>query len=166
MKIQSASSSPGIATAPPSVGQDGDLSIFTPEMYLPKPRIATHARYREVRRGEPHIAKYIEQLNIVFQRGVCISPPFPKQEAVCQDDPTKVQGYYEEMHRFEFFWWDKVQPQELLKSEFNKRYISLILTSLLLLIIIDYYYYRHARLQNCTFDWDTYEMSQIMKPQR
>ena len=109
---------------PPSVGQDGDLSIFQPEMYLPKPRIATHARYREVKRGEPHIAKYIEQLNIVFQRGVCISPPFPKQEEICKEDPTNTQGFYEEMHRFEFFWWDKLQKPADLKSEFDKRYLS------------------------------------------
>ena len=31
---------------PPIFGQDGNLSQFTPEMRLPKPRIATHAGYR------------------------------------------------------------------------------------------------------------------------
>jgi hypothetical protein len=31
---------------PPLPGQNGNLSMFTPEMYYPKPRIATHARYR------------------------------------------------------------------------------------------------------------------------
>ena len=34
---------------PPNPGQDGNLStLFTKEMYFPKPRVATHARYRGV----------------------------------------------------------------------------------------------------------------------
>jgi len=31
---------------PPNEGQDGNVSMFTAEMFAPKPRIATHARYR------------------------------------------------------------------------------------------------------------------------
>ncbi len=33
---------------PPNYGQSGNVSMYTEEMYLPKPRIATHARYRAV----------------------------------------------------------------------------------------------------------------------
>ena len=52
---------------PPLQGQDGNLSMFTPEMYLPKPRVATHARYRG--KNDPKILKYTEVLNLMFQRG-------------------------------------------------------------------------------------------------
>jgi hypothetical protein len=31
---------------PPNPGQDGNLSMFTKEMYFPKPRVATHAQRR------------------------------------------------------------------------------------------------------------------------
>lgn len=41
--------------------------MFTPEMYLPKPRVATHARYRG--KNDPKILKYTEVLNVMFQRG-------------------------------------------------------------------------------------------------
>eukprot|EP01036_Dinobryon_divergens_P026069 gene26069-34674_t len=63
---------------PPLEGQDGNLSMFTPEMYLPKPRVATHARYRG--KNDPKILKYTEVLNVMFQR-----------------------GYFDEMHKFEYF---------------------------------------------------------------
>ena len=36
---------------------------------------------------------------------------------------------------------------------------------IIMIIIIIIALFRHSRLQNCTHDWDTYEMSQIMKPQ-
>ena len=34
---------------PPPYGQDGNISQFTPEMNLPKPRITTHGRYRRTK---------------------------------------------------------------------------------------------------------------------
>ena len=41
--------------------------MFSPDMYLPKPRVATHARYRG--KNDPKILKYTEVLNVMFQRG-------------------------------------------------------------------------------------------------
>ena len=55
---------------------------FTSDMFELKPRIASHSRYRY---GSDigSIKKYTELLNLVLQRGVCISPPFPRKEIVC-----------------------------------------------------------------------------------
>ena len=54
---------------------------FTSDMFELKPRIASHARYRYGDIGS--IKKCTELLNLVLQRGVCISPPFPRKEDVC-----------------------------------------------------------------------------------
>lgn len=88
---------------PPLPGQNGDVSVYTPQMYIPKPRIATHARYRG--HHEPNFFKFPTNLVLLYQRGICLSPPFPRNEEECRNPATQTPiyyGYYEEMHRYEF----------------------------------------------------------------
>jgi hypothetical protein len=103
------------------------------------------------------ISKYREQMNLVFQQGICISPPFPHNETICGNVSTnrkaykqnlqtvKELGYHEEMHIFEYM--DYTQPHlnsaEDLKLQFQLR---------------------QQRLQNLTHDWDEGELKVIMKP--
>lgn len=134
---------------PPRAGQDGNVSMFTKEMYLPKPRIATHVRYRTSPNTPvqefPNISKYRNKMNMLMQRGVCMSPPFPKTESVCDGNQTfVVDGYNHEMHSFEYFDWRKVVSKEALVNEFNKRY---------------------ERMKYCNHSWDPQEMSLVMKPE-
>ena len=84
-------------------------------------------------------------MNLFLQEGVCISPPFPRTEAVCNRTgrPTLVEGYYYEMHNFEYVDYALVNSPDSLKNEYHRR---------------------HARLQNCSHDWNENEMKIIMKP--
>mmetsp|Transcript_30410 Transcript_30410/g.43567 ORF Transcript_30410/g.43567 Transcript_30410/m.43567 type:complete len:440 (+) Transcript_30410:2-1321(+) len=130
----------------PLQGQDGNLStLFTPSMYLPKPRVATHARYRG--KNDPKIVKYTEVLNFLFQRGVCMSPPFPRTEKVCDETQQTVrEGYFDEMHKFEYFDMTQIKynnTPEMLQHEFLMRY---------------------ERIKNCSHDWPKEEMKRIMIP--
>lgn len=93
---------------------------------------------------QPNIRKRLE-MNLFLQEGICISPPFPKTEAVCNSSvrPVIVEGYYNEMHNFDYIDYSLVNSAESLKNEFNKR---------------------QARLQNCTHEWDQNEINMVMKP--
>jgi hypothetical protein len=135
----------------PNPGQDGNLSIFSPDMYFPKPRIATHVRYRA--RHEPNIRREPALLNKLLQRGYCISPPLvkpPQHEVICNSTVrykfgnTNLQGYFEEMHRFEYFDWNCTSPSPYaqIKEAFRQR---------------------QERLQNCTHEYDAGELATIMQ---
>lgn len=76
-----------------------------------------------------------------MQQGVCISPPFPRTEAVCKGkDPW---AYYYEMHHFEFVDYESLNSHESMNHEAMIRY---------------------NRTKQCTHEWDPYEMGIIMKP--
>ena len=134
---------------PPNPGQDGNLSHFTPEMYLPKPRIATHTRYRvsklTPKKEFPQIIKFRAKMNMLMQRGVCMSPPFPRVEAVCDHTQRTIRdGYNHEMHAFDFFDMRKTNSNESLQLEYQKR---------------------HDRIKKCNHTWEPNEMRVIMKPE-
>jgi hypothetical protein len=91
---------------PPNRGQNGNLSIFSLDMYYPKPRVATHARYRG--RHESNILRWPEAMNQLYQQGYCLSPPLikpnPAHAIMCNSssttNQTREQGYFEEQFRF------------------------------------------------------------------
>lgn len=135
-------------TPPPHPGQSGNVSAFTPQMLLPKPRIATHVRYRTTHKSAalfPNFAlpKQRGQFNLMMQAGYCISPPLPKSEPVCLNQSSTHDGYHREMHYFEYFDWADVQPKEALQREFAQR---------------------QQRIANCTHDWDAAELSVVLRP--
>jgi len=79
-----------------------------------------------------------------MQRGVCMSPPFPRPEPVCNASQlTEQEGYNFEMHSFEWIDYTKHTSKEALVREHQLR---------------------HHRLRNCTHDWDLEELKVIMKP--
>jgi len=92
---------------PPPIGAVSNRSIFSQEMFLPKPRVAIHLWYHTVKKGEtkPHF--------VLPLAGFCNSPPWPKktskQESVCsQILNSQDRGVYREMHKFEMTdWWNK-----------------------------------------------------------
>ena len=134
---------------PPRPGQSGNVSVFTAQMHLPKPRIATHTRYRTSpntpKEKYPNIGllKNRPLYNLWLQSGYCESPPFPKLDAVCLNRTSVWQGYYHEMHAFEYFDWAKTQPLGALRAEFSKR---------------------QARIANCTHEWDPVELKLVLRP--
>mmetsp|Transcript_32332 Transcript_32332/g.46640 ORF Transcript_32332/g.46640 Transcript_32332/m.46640 type:complete len:440 (+) Transcript_32332:53-1372(+) len=131
-------------------------SIVTEDMFELKPRIASHARYRY---GDvTDIKKYTEMLNLVLQQGVCISPPFPRQEAVCNitkdtygggigkfrdHSNTLRNGFFKEMFVFEGM--DYSNPPHNTPEETRVVYVE-----------------RLKRLENCSHEWDAHEMERIM----
>jgi hypothetical protein len=116
--------------------QDNNLAQFTKEMMFPKPRIATHARYRH-KQHETLISSDINEMNKLLQKGVCMSPPFPTNSICSRFSDLNVNGYNVDMHRFEFADWTKVNTKEVLQQAFNER---------------------KSRLINCTHEWDKNEM--------
>ncbi len=114
---------------PPAPGQNASVGIFDTKMYLPKPRIASHANYRNW--GQPHwMEGPVKDINlkVTLQQGVCFSPPLPHTEHdVCRFQSRENEDdYFEEMHSFEMMQWDKggVQSHEgilRMHKERNKR---------------------------------------------
>ncbi len=60
-------------------GMNTNKSIYTKEMYYPKPRIAIHARYH-LPQIYPDTVEFYELLYV----GICASPPFPKVDPLLQ----------------------------------------------------------------------------------
>jgi hypothetical protein len=83
-------------------------------------------------------------MNLFLQEGVCNSPPFPKYESFCSspDRPTLKEGYYYEMHNFEFIDYTRLHNKSSLVKEYEKRY---------------------SRIKNCSHNYDSLEMQIIMK---
>lgn len=81
-------------------------------------------------------------MNILLRDGVCISPPFPRTESICNptDVPALRNGYHLEMHNFDGI--DYVRNISALRNEYQKR---------------------HDRIKHCTHDWDQREMRILMK---
>ena len=72
----------------PNIGELSNYSVFEPYMYLPKPRVALHARYHSLERRNMANNEYI--LNLILKRGYCHSPPFPKTEEFCNNWPVRL----------------------------------------------------------------------------
>ena len=81
-------------------------------------------------------------MNIFLQQGVCISPPFPRNETACLSPelPSNKNGYHHELHYFENFDYTKVIPHALL---------------------VDQHRQRHERIKNCSHTWPEKEMQEI-----
>ena len=82
-------------------------------------------------------------MNLLLQRGVCMSPPFPKTETVCiNNQTTDFEGYNYEMHSFEYIDYTKHNLKSDLQTEYQLRY---------------------QRIKNCTHNWNEDELKVIMK---
>ena len=83
-------------------------------------------------------------MNLFLQEGVCNSPPFPKTESFCSSPnrPTLRDGYYYEMHNFEFIDYTILNNKSALIDEYEKRY---------------------SRIKDCSHEYDPREMQIIMK---
>lgn len=129
---------------PPVYGQNGNMSVYTPQMHYPKPRISTHTRYRSPY-YELKVWKYSDLYVQLLQQGFCISPPFPNQNALCHQMPINSSisaGYYDEFHRFEFADWTDpaINSLEILQQAFEDRM---------------------NRIINCTHEWIPEQLKQI-----
>jgi hypothetical protein len=100
------------------------------------------------------VIKDRKDMNALFQQGICISPPFPRNEKICENisynvdadvQTVKALGYHEEMHIFEYMDWTHPSRNtaEDLKLQFQLR---------------------QQRLQNLSHDWDAHELKVIMMP--
>ena len=70
-----------------------------------------------------------------------MSPPFPRQEKMCQEgQKTDIDGYYDEMFRFEYMDDTVSTPKELLQAEHEKRF---------------------ERIRFCNHTWTEDEMTRI-----
>jgi len=116
------------------------------DIYEPKPRIATHARYRGWKsKYMMQIGQSRQHMNVLMQQGICLSPPLinssteyhithrHRDDPICENitffhkpgmngiHTVQELGYYEEMHIFEFLDWSLVVPESKLKEQYNKR---------------------------------------------
>jgi hypothetical protein len=90
-------------------------------MRYPKPRIASHVRYRLSHdfTGHPNAT------NLALQEGVCFSPPFPKPYFACQfyeSEEDKHTEYYEELHQFEWNNFNRLNSISVLQQAGYDRY--------------------------------------------
>jgi hypothetical protein len=122
---------------PPKDKYESDFSVFKgiPDIYEPKPLIATHARYRQETMRSHNKDPFLQVVDRLLQQGVCLSPPLASSGAEgnfsflhrdhtgCEklnltrgDDPQglvygsrNIQklGYYHEMYMFEDADWNE-----------------------------------------------------------
>jgi len=109
----------GTKNPKPNIGQWTDRSIFTREMFLPKPRVAVHARWHNHwERNALTIYTHPPMFTEFLQRGLCDSPPLGGANlfAFCSRWQSlgrvsfnstvvpneRFTGYNREMHSFEF----------------------------------------------------------------
>lgn len=84
------------------------------------------------------------EMNALLLRGYCLSPPFPKTEAICQNSERKSLklGYYAEMHHFDLIDYESINNVSSLKHQYEKRF---------------------QRIKNCTHTWNVEEIDNISK---
>jgi len=140
----------GISPAPdPGMVQNYSLFDNNPnlvDIYEPKPRIATHSRYRGWKsKYMMQIGQSRQHMNMLMQQGICISPPLVnssdkyhvsythRDDPICENitffqkpgmngiHTVQELGYYEEMHIFEFLDWSTVVPEAKLRAQYHKR---------------------------------------------
>lgn len=108
-------------------GQVNNASVYTSQMRMPKPRIATHARYHS---PNALTGGYDLTTADVLQSGICFSPPFPKpvEWAPCRFY-SRMEDYeneiFEEMHRFEWSDFTQVQHPNSLKHQAHSRFLRI-----------------------------------------
>ncbi len=146
-----------------------DYSVFKglPDVFEPKPRVATHSRYRGWKsKYMMNIGANRQHMNLLLQQGICLSPPiiynsseyvvtYPhRDEKVCENityaqkpgmnglHTVQELGYYEEMHIFEFQDWSNVFDTKTLQDTFQSRIL---------------------RIAHCDLRVDAGEYSNIMK---
>ncbi len=154
---------------PPDKGMIQNFSIFEkiPNIFEPKPRIATHSRYRGWKsKYMMSIGANRAHMNILMQQGVCISPPLisnhsnyrlsyvHRDDSVCENitffqkpgmngiHSIQELGYYEEMHIFEYLDWTNLVPEAQIKNQYNLRI---------------------ERIRHCNFTFDVAEYKNIMR---
>eukprot|EP01036_Dinobryon_divergens_P033676 gene33676-43525_t len=167
---------------PANYGQiRGFQNIFTDaNMFIPKPRIATHARYRSYSdRYMGNIIKHRDHMNVLLQAGVCMSPPFPRSESICKNIafPTK-----------DILCTNKTWPPKKVVSvsdgtmicnsgikplsqlgyyeemhifeyfDFTSPHLNSALS------LREQYLKRYERIKNCTHQWSKDELAVVMKP--
>ena len=86
-------------------------------------------------RTNPH------KLNKLFQKGVCMSPPLPRSEPVCQNQSLQVFGYNFDMYHFEYIDHTLYYSHESLVEEYKKR---------------------QSRIASCSHSFDQKELDIIM----
>lgn len=86
-------------------GMNSNVSLYSPEMFYPKPRIAIHARYHT-----PEIFYNSTEYYELLQIGTCMSPPFPKEQHVVKQQCFYYAGetdytnkVFLDMYKFEKF---------------------------------------------------------------
>ncbi len=108
-------------------GMNTNMSIYSKEMYYPKPRVAIHARYH-VPQIHAGTAEFFELLQI----GLCFSPPFPKanpslQEACAfyRSNTVSTMSVFIDMYRFEKFNFYKAYKWSALQEAMYERYLRI-----------------------------------------
>lgn len=82
------------------------------EVFQPKPRVATHVRYRS-----DYAFATLKKISAYIDVGTCYSPPFPKTDALCLQHHDPMTTYWPEMHRFENTDWNyDDQQRAILKA--------------------------------------------------
>lgn len=84
-------------------------------------------------------------MNLFLQEGICVSPPFKITDPLCNSTnrPVLRDGYYFEMHNFDYFDYTNVNSVSNLTIQYEERY---------------------KRFVNCTHKWDADKLKVIMKP--
>jgi hypothetical protein len=128
----------GSTNPKPLIGQWADRSIFSrhdPNMFSPKPRVAVHARWHNHwDRNALTIYTSTTMFSEFLQRGVCDSPPFPKNQSFCaywqslgrvsfnsSITSERFTGYNREMHSFEFVDYYETANQTEIFQMHNQR---------------------------------------------
>lgn len=98
------------------------ISTFPMSMRQPKPRVATHARYRA--NDTVFFPKGQQSTVEDFIRvGNCYSPPFPKSDELCRRQYDPLTTYWPEMHQFDLTDWNPSYPREqLLRAHVARHY--------------------------------------------
>lgn len=105
-------------------GQLMNRSAYTTQMRMPKPRVATHARYHA---PHPLDGSYSVATCDILQSGICFSPPFPKPEhwTPCRfyrEEGDFQSEVFDEMHKFEWSDFTTVNHPNSLKHQAYSRF--------------------------------------------
>lgn len=118
--------SPGWDYKSDFVGMNDNASIYKPEMFGPKPRVAIHARHHV---PEVSPSKTVEEFKSILQAGLCYSPPFPKTHPIlkryCHHYYSTLEHYqthaFIELYRFEKYHFYRAYPWEVIQKRSFQR---------------------------------------------
>lgn len=116
---------------PPIDGHWGDKSLFTPEMFTPIPRVATHVRYRgpssylraPVMWNTKRLSVDWNVFDSVILRGACHSPPLTQMVSTMYNCSKYLETtkYYPEMFTFEFATFLTYVNESVLIAAYNRK---------------------------------------------